>query len=143
MSNWDVRDWSQGNPIHLDSIPPRDSDLADRSLIDAFLSIYQPTAIENRYGATIVWLHEARSLAQPCPALGVDLHALAANRVAARDGDTRLAQRSRHCYSKALQELNKLLSTPESIVNDQTLAAIRCLMIYEVRAATCPHLDEH
>lgn len=100
------------------------------------MSIYLPSASENRYGATISWLNVACSLTKPCPALEAALYALAANRVSAGNGDVRLAQASRHYYGKALCKLNELLASPESVSNNQALAAVRCLMIYEVRITT-------
>ena len=106
---------------------------ADRQLLEAFMNLYQPSSYTNRNGVTIGWLNEACFLADLCPTLRLSLHALAANRVAAIAGDEGLAATSRECYSNALIKLNELLGSSESVFDDQALAAIRCLMIYEVR----------
>ena len=118
----------------LCSVQLQDEDIItkDRPSLDAFLGIYKPSASENQYGVTITWLTEACSLTRASPALQVALYALASNRVAAVNGDAVLCQRSRQHYGKALRLLNELLGSSESIFDDQALAAIRCLMIYEV-----------
>ena len=118
----------------LGSVQLQDEDIiaTNRPLLDAFLAIYEPSALENQYGVTIAWLTEACSLRKASPALQVALYALASNRVGFANGDAVLCEGSRQYYGNALRLLNELLGSPASIFDDQALAAVRCLMIYEV-----------
>ncbi|MCJ1397250.1 hypothetical protein MMC11_000442 [Xylographa trunciseda] len=122
----------------LGSVHLQDEDIIaiNRPLLDAFLGIYKPSASKNQYGVTITWLTEACSLRKASPALQVALYALASNRVGFANGDAKLCERSRQYYGKALRLLNGLLGSPDSIFDDQALAAVRCLMIYELFEST-------
>lgn len=118
---------------HAVFIPLRKDNLTDRSLLDAFLNLYQPSAPENRSGVTIAWLTEVCSLDEPSPVLQLALYSLAASGVAAAgNGDVELSQTSRHYYGRALRTLNDLLTFKEVVFDDPALAAVRCFMIYEV-----------
>lgn len=101
-------------------------------LIATFLRIYQPRDSSNCTGPTIVWLKEAASLNSPSPMLQYAMHALAANRVAASKRDSELADEGRRYCGEALRLLSRRLEPDDSLHDDQTLAAARCLMIYEV-----------
>ncbi|KAI1624764.1 hypothetical protein EDD37DRAFT_361486 [Exophiala viscosa] len=106
---------------------------AARSQLDDFMTIYQPTAPENRTGATLVWLREAYGYAQPSLLLEVARNALAANRCAAATGDPSMQYTGHMYYGRALQALTEKLNQQFENCDNQLLAAIRCLMIYEAR----------
>ncbi len=82
-----------------------------------------------------MWLAEACKIADPLPVLRLALHALAASRIADMDKDAVLAGESLVSHGQALKLLRELLSEPQSVFEDQIMAAVRCLMIYEVRSA--------
>ncbi len=110
--------------------------LANRALLGRFLDIYLPTAPHDRGSATEVWLVEACQLDQPAPVLRLALHALAGSRVGAADNSLALVNESQQAYGESLSLLHRILGSSGSVIDDQVLAASRCLMIFEVRC--CP-----
>lgn len=111
---------------------------ADRSLLDHFMRLYLPSAAENRTGGTLTWLKEVFASPQPSLVLELARHALAANRVAAVDGNSSKKHSGHIYYGRALQALNERLSKQLDKPDNQVLAAARCLMIYEARGLCHP-----
>ena len=83
-----------------------------------------------------MWLKEVAALHDASPLLIHSLRALAANRVAAARSDDELAREARNHCGEALRLLSSSLDSYESLCDDHTLAAIRCLMIYELFEST-------
>jgi len=116
---------------------------AARSLLDAFMTIYLPTAPENRMGSTPTWLKEAYAYSHPSLLLEVARNALAANRIAAVSKDSSMQQTGHMYYGRALQTLTEQLNEQLENCDNQVLAAVRCLMIYVVSRLCYPVLSSH
>ena len=106
--------------------------VASSNVFKRFLELYLPVSPSDRGSTTEAWLLEAAGLAEPSPALRLALVALASSRVGAVDEDPGLVKESLKLYSEALALLSRFLSSPDSVVDDQAIAASRCLMLFEV-----------
>ncbi|KAK4946838.1 hypothetical protein LTR10_014341 [Elasticomyces elasticus] len=106
------------------SVPGDLDDAAAQSLLEEFMTIYLPTAPENRTGATLTWLKEACGYSQPSPLLEVARNALAANRVAAVNGDSSIQRTGHMYYGRALQALTEHLNQQLEYCDNQGLAAL-------------------
>ena len=99
------------------------------------MSIWLPLDPANRSGPNVYWVSEVAKLSDPDLPLRTALHALAANCVGAVGGNTTLLDQGQQKYGQALGLLNSQLAAPGALNNDQTLAAARILMMYEVGIA--------
>ena len=104
-------------------------------LFAEFFRIYLPKDERNRYGPPIPWLKAAADMKERKPVLDNALKALTTNRVAAARSDAALADEGRAYLGEALRLLNQIIDE-ETPWDDQGLAAVRCLMIYELFEST-------
>jgi hypothetical protein len=122
------------------SRPRRTSPLAQPSLSAAldyqlfaqFLDIYCPSTAPLQSGRERTWFHLVPSIQNPSLVLSYATKAIAASRVAFAYGDANLRLRAFDAYGRALQELQKALFDPNLMYRDDTLAAARSLVTFEV-----------
>ncbi|KAL9056192.1 MAG: hypothetical protein Q9162_003071 [Coniocarpon cinnabarinum] len=124
---------------------PRDEDVSTQtsddpmgaypSIVSRFLTLWLPTDPSDRNGPTIQWMMGVAQLEEPATPLRTALQALAANRVAAANGNSVLYREAEQSYGEALGLLKAHLSTTDPMVDDQALSAARVLMIYEFYAS--------
>lgn len=104
----------------------------DRTLVGAFLDIYLPSNAYPTSGPMRIWLHEAIDFNDSGRALRPSLRALSLNRVGWANNDKALIMQGRVAYNLALHELQKALRNRDEMYRDETLAAARALMAYDV-----------
>lgn len=79
------------------------------------------------------WMWMTLDMSDQGKALATSFAALCLGRVGGRNDDQMLVVRGRQQYAASLNALQRALQKPELAFQDQTLAAIRVLSIYEVR----------
>ena len=100
-----------------------------------FWEEYAPsTGAVGRPSQFSVWMMEAMNLPDPTPALRHSLLALSVTRRGRKAKNDDLLVQGRGFYGQALQSLQQALYDPRLMWHDDTLAACRTLMIYEVHA---------
>jgi hypothetical protein len=87
---------------------------------------------------TSIWLHHAISVADPLPVLRQALRALAVTHYGRVRELADLFNHGRGLYGQALRSLQQALNDHHLVWNDETLASVRALVLYEVGAPwTC------
>ena len=125
--------WPTSTDFSLEYEDPR---WPDQWLMDKFMEVYKPKDSWNQTGCILLWLKEAIALSNPPPLLHHALRALAANQVARIVNDDELANQGlAHC-GEALALLGKQLQSDDANYDDETMAAIRLLMIFELFEST-------
>jgi hypothetical protein len=102
------------------------------NLVAAFLALYMPSGVDRVTDPACTWLHETISVAQSDSALSASLKALSMNRVGWANNDKALMMQGRMVYNQALRQLQLALYDEDAMHRDETLAAARTLMTYDV-----------
>ena len=127
----DVTDAALGRPWLTRRTPRSDE---HKALYPRFFEIFFAKSPADRGGNAEAWLTWATGLADPSPVLHLSLQALVTSRVGAVDDNPALVERSVRLYSEAVSLLSRSLSLHSSHLDDQTVAASACLMMFEASA---------
>ena len=113
-------------------IQPTDSAAFDQQIISALWESYTPSLSSVQSGAICVWLQQIINL----PTQGVPLHlslkAFAMTRIGWINKDDSLVLQGNLCYGRALNSVQKALSSEASMLQDELFAAGYILSVYEV-----------
>lgn len=116
---------------------PTSSTVFDQQIISSFWEKFIPSDANAQDGSPSNWLQRVIGLPKPGKAIHYSLKALAMTRLGWINGDESLALQGRLFYSRALQVLQKSLSSEHIIYDDDIFAAGFALSIYEVRNPVC------
>lgn len=102
----------------------------EQQIIARFLDVYSPPTLPGRPPS---WFHLVPPIQGPGITLRYAIKAAAASRIAFVNNDENMRLRAFDAYGKALRELQKALWDPVAMYHDETLAAARALVFFEVR----------
>ncbi len=103
-----------------------------------FWDSYAPTTeAADKSKSTSVWLYHAVELANPAPVLHQALLALSITRYGRVHGNYAMRKHGQAIYGNALRLLQQSLYDEVLMLEDETLASVRALVLYEVRFP-CP-----
>ncbi len=113
-------------------VQPTDSAAFDQQIISALWESYTPSLSSVQSGAICVWLQQIINL----PTQGIPLHlslkAFAMTRIGWINKDDSLVLQGNLCYGRALNSVQKALSSEASMLQDELFAAGYVLSVYEV-----------
>lgn len=109
---------------------PDTTQALNQQIFANFLEVYCPSAVHLPHS----WFHMVPTMQDPGNALLHGANAFAASRLAFVNNDENMKLRAFDAYGKALRELQKALWDPNAMYRDETLAATRALVIFEVRS---------
>ena len=113
-------------------VQPNESAAFDQQIISALWEKYAPSVNTIQGGAPCVWLQHIIDL----PTRGVPLHlslkAFAMTRVGYMNKDESLVLNGNLCYGRALNAVQKALSSEALMLQDELFAAGYVLLVYEV-----------
>ena len=99
-----------------------------------FWDSYAPTtAATEKSKSTSVWLYHAVELSNPTPVLHQALLALSITRYGRVHGNLAMRKHGQAIYGNALRLLQQALYNEVLMYDDETLASVRALVLYEVR----------
>lgn len=94
-------------------------------------SKFDDSGVESSGGSS-VWLYRAVEVAHPIPVLNQALLALSTARYGRVIGNLDITKYGQRVYGIALRLLQEALYDEVSMLNDETLASVRALILYEV-----------
>lgn len=105
----------------------------ERQVVSWFWNSYAPsTRLAGDSDSGSVWLYHAIQISSPIPVLKQSLLALSMTRYGRVKGDFDLTKRGHQIYGNALKLLQEALYDEVLMWNDETLASVRALVLYEV-----------
>jgi hypothetical protein len=110
-------------------------------LTSSFLESYTPVIAHFRDEPSFSWLYQSLSLNDQGQALSFSIQALSTTRVGRINNNQGLLQQGSILYGCALRALQKAIYDKNLVWKDETLAATRMLVIYEVRKIR--HTQKH
>jgi len=116
-------------------VPGIISDDIEVAHFNEFLNSYQPKSPSNRDGSTLIWMTDLCSRESNTDVLRYAICALSTSNATASPIPATTVTGPQY-YGEALRHLHLQLSQVPVACSDELLAAIRCLMIYEVSITT-------
>ena len=113
-------------------VQPNDSAVFDQQIISALWDKYAPSGNSIQGGAPSIWLQHLINLPSRGIPLQLSLKAFAMTRVGYMNKDESLVLQGNLCYGRALNAVQKALSSEASMLQDDLLAAGYVLSVYEV-----------
>ncbi|KAL9063061.1 MAG: hypothetical protein Q9157_008446 [Trypethelium eluteriae] len=104
----------------------------ERQIFATFMGVYCPATVPLPPNRFTTWFHLIPTMEDPGDTLRHAAKALAASRVAFVYNDPNMKLRAYDAYGKALRELQKALWDPNAMYRDETLAAARALVAFEI-----------
>lgn len=131
-----IDDLDRGGPRDFD-LPPwiSSSGVWEASIVAWFWNAYgHTTAPSDASKSTSVWLYRTVELPNPIPVLHQALLALSVTRCGRVHCDEAMMKHGQATYGRALRLLQQALYDEVLMLHDETLASVRALVLYEVRA---------
>lgn len=113
-------------------VQPNDSAAFDQQIISILWEKYTPSVSSVQGGTPCVWLQHILNLATRGMPLQLSLKAFAMTRIGWINRDDSLVLQGNLCYGRALNAVQKALSSEASMWQDELFAAGYVLSLYEV-----------
>lgn len=132
-----IVDVSRGSAAEF-NLPPEISSYGawEAGVVAWFWNSYAPTAAGPETSRnTSVWLYHTVEVSNPSPVLHQSLLALSITRYGSVNGNTAMKKHGQALYGNALRLLQQALYDEMLMLDDETLASVRALVLYEVRSS--------
>ncbi|KAF6218481.1 hypothetical protein HO133_005830 [Letharia lupina] len=121
-------------------VQPNGCTAVDQQIISALWEKYTPSISSAQGGTPCVWLHHIISLPTRAVPLDLSLKAFAMTRIGWINKDESLVLQGNLCYGRALNAVQKHLSSEALMWQDELFAASYVLSIYELFESTTPSI---